>query len=337
MAPTNEIPQIIREFLTYHETIKGHSKATVDEYFLDLRTFFRYLKYARGCVSKDMVITEITIADIDLAFIRTISLSEIYDYLLYLSREREKIQKGQVGLSASARARKIATLRSFFKYLTVKTKQLDENPLIGLDSPKILKTLPRHLTLEESIQLLKAVEGRNKIRDYCILCIFLNCGLRISEIVRLDLADIREGYLLVHGKGGKDRIVFLNDICKKALNDYLMIRKGSSLPNEPALFLSTRRQRIGRDAIHHMVKQNLKRAGLDSNQYSSHKLRHTAATLLLQNGVDIRTLQELLGHEHLNTTQIYTHIESTELRLAAEAHPLSQIDVTMHEKEEEKF
>ena len=330
MPGFDEVPDIIREFLVYHETIKGHSQSTVDEYYLDLRTFFRYIKQIRGYAPDNADSASISIMDIDLDFVKAVTTIEIYDYLNYLSRVREKQPKSknsQRGIESAARARKISTLRSFFNYLTLKAKKLDENPLLGLDSPKLKKTLPEYLSLDESIQLLSAVQGRNKHRDYCILCIFLNCGLRISEIVKLNLGDIHGDYLRVHGKGNKERVVFLNDICKDAVASYLIIRNGIDLPSENALFLSARKQRISRDAIHHMVKKMLKAAGLDSNKYSAHKLRHTAATLMLKNGIDVRTLQELLGHEHLNTTQIYTHVENTELRIAAEAHPLANIKI----------
>jgi site-specific recombinase XerD len=331
-----EAPEVIREFLVYHETIKGHSRKTVDEYFLDLRTLFRYLKIKKGLVSAGMPFEEIQIKDIDLAFVKSITLTDIYDYLAYLARDR--VQNGhssqmKYGLSATSRARKIATLRSYFKYLTVKTKQLDENPVADLDSPKAKKTLPRYLSLEESTELLSAVDGSHKERDYCIITLFLNCGLRISELAGLDLADVRSDSLRVLGKGGKERIVYLNDACADAINDYLLARRDIKTTDRRALFLSARKTRITKSTIHHLVKNHLASAGLDSSKYSSHKLRHTAATLMLRNGVDVRTLQELLGHEHLNTTQIYTHVESDSLREAAQRSPLSNIKKVRSNKE----
>ena len=205
----------------------------------------------------------------------------------------------------------------------MKAKLLDENPVQDLDSPKIPKTLPRYLTLEESQRLLSAVEGKNRERDYCILCIFLNCGLRISEIVGLNVSDYRGESLRVVGKGNKERTVYLNDACRDAIDRYLEVRKLLAPPRVTAMFLSNRRARISCDSIQVMVKKNLTKAGLDASLYSAHKLRHTAATLMLQNGVDVRTLQEVLGHENLNTTQIYTHIDNAELRTAADANPLS--------------
>ena len=189
--------------------------------------------------------------------------------------------------------------------------------------PKIPHTLPRYLTLPEAQALLSSVDGKNKERDYCILCIFLNCGLRISEIVGLNLSDIRVDHIRVFGKGSKERIIYINDACAEAINNYLEVRKNIAAIDKNALFLSNRRTRMSREAVHSMVKVSRKRAGLHPNKYNSHKLRHTAATLMLQNGVDVRTLQELLGHDNLNTTQIYTHIDNSELRLASEANPLS--------------
>lgn len=322
----SDAPQVLRDFLIYHETIRGHSKATVDEYYLDLRTFFRFLKLSRGLVPRTAEFEEISISDVDVSFVAAVTLTEVYDFLAYLSRDRIKqanSQEPEYGLSAASRARKISAIRSFFKYLTVKAKLLDENPVQDLDSPKIPKTLPRYLTLEESQRLLLAVDGKNKERDYCILCIFLNCGLRISELVGLNVSDYRGESLRVVGKGNKERTVYLNDACRDAIDNYLSVRKLLVPPRVTAMFLSNRRARMSCDSVQVMVKKNLTKAGLDASLYSTHKLRHTAATLMLQNGVDVRTLQEVLGHENLNTTQIYTHIDNAELRTAAEANPLS--------------
>ena len=322
----SEAPQVLRDFLVYHETIKGHSKATVNEYFLDLRNFFRFLKIERGLVPRSTELDDISIADVDLNFVGSVTLSEVYDYLAFLARDKvknENSREPEYGLNAASRARKISTLRSFYKYLTVKTKQLAVDPVADLDAPKINKTLPRYLTLEESERLLLAVDGKNKERDYCILCLFLNCGLRISELIGLDDTDVREDNVRVFGKGGKERIVYLNDSCRDAINAYRPVRKIVAGPDCKAFFVSSRRKRMSRDAVHAMVQKTLLKAGLDASLYSSHKLRHTAATLMLQNGVDVRTVQEVLGHTNLNTTQIYTHVDNSELHIAAEANPLS--------------
>lgn len=323
----SEAPPVLRDFLSYHETIKGHSRATVDEYFLDLRNFFRYLKIERGLVPHSTELDDISIQDVDLKLIASVTLNDVYDYMAFLSRDKVKNERShelEYGLMASSRARKIATIRSFYKYLTVKTKQLDVNPVEGLDTPKTTKSLPRYLTLDESRRLLDAVDGVNRERDYCIICLFLNCGLRISEIVGLNIGDVRGDSLRVLGKGNKERIVYLNDACQAAIEAYKPVRSQMVGSSVSALFVSNRRQRMGREAVHAMVKKTLLKAGLDPDKYSSHKLRHTAATLMLQNGVDVRTLQEVLGHEHLNTTQIYTHVDNSELRVAAQANPLAE-------------
>ena len=333
----SDAPQVLRDFLVYHETIRGHSKNTVDEYYLDLRTFFRYLKLSRGLVPRSTELEEISISDIDVPFISKVTLAEIYDFLAFLSRDRIKQPNSaepEFGLTASSRARKIAAIRSFFKYMTVKAKLLEENPVQDLDSPKLPKTLPRYLTLEESQRLLSAVDGSNKERDYCILCIFLNCGLRISELVGMNVNDYRGDSLRVIGKGNKERTVYLNDACRAALDAWLDVRRNLVPARVSAMFISNRRTRISVDSVQVLVKKYLKRAGLDASLYSTHKLRHTAATLMLQNGVDVRTLQEVLGHENLNTTQIYTHIDNAELRTAAAANPLGHFSPSEKQAED---
>lgn len=295
---------------------------------MDLRTFFRYIKIEKGLVPRATPLDEISIDDVDLQLIRSVTLADIYAYLSFLSRDRAKNAKNPNaghGLQASTRARKVATIRSFYKYLVVKAKLLDENPIQELDSPRQRQSLPRYLTLDECIQLLEAVEGENAERDYCIITLFLNCGLRISELVGLNLTDVRGDRLRVLGKGNKERMVFLNAACQNAIDDWLAVRANSGAADPYALFITKRHTRITKAGVHYMLKQRLLAAGLDSTKYSAHKLRHTAATLMLQNGVDVRTLQEVLGHEHLNTTQIYTHVDSSSLRQAAQANPLGNV------------
>ena len=319
-------PEIVREFLFYHETIKGHSKKTIDEYFLDLRTFFRFLKIHKGLAPANAAFDEIPIMDVDLDFVKSVTVTDVYEYLAFLSRDRPRQGNSpntDYGLGPNSRARKIAVIRSYYKYLTLKAHKLSENPVADLDSPKLRKSLPRFLSLDESVRLLDSVEGPNRERDFCILSIFLNCGIRISELAGLDLTDLREDSIRVLGKGNKERIVYINDACAAAINDYIAVRKLVVAVDRRAMFLSNRRTRISTSTVHSLVKKHLLAAGLDSTRYSSHKLRHTAATLMLKSGVDVRTLQELLGHEHLNTTQIYTHIESSSLRDAANRSPLS--------------
>ena len=313
-----DAPPLIRDFLVYHETIQGHSRQTVDEYFLDLRSFFRFLKRDKNMISSDIPFDEIPIDDVNIQLAGSVTLTDVYAYMNFLSRDR--------GLNGASRARKVATLRSFYKYLTNKAKLLTVNPVQDLDSPRMKKALPRYLNLDESITLLESVDGKNATRDYCILTLFLNCGLRISELVGLNKTDVRENQLRVLGKGNKERILFLNEACQQALEDWLTERSGLTLIDQDALFVTLQnRRRITRAAVHKLVKKHLSDAGLDSTQYSAHKLRHTAATLMLQNGVDVRTLQEVLGHDHLDTTQIYTHVDSDDMRIAAKANPLNRV------------
>ena len=323
-------PRILLDFLSYHETVKAHSQKTVDEYYLDLRNFFRYMKQLREPELSACEPEQIDIRDIGIEFIRSITLTDVYSDLAYLSRERPQrpnSEKSSKGLSAASRARKVATLRSFFNYLCNKVHLLQENPIQDIDSPKIRKTLPRYLTLDECVQLLEGVDGPNRERDLCILTLFLNCGLRISELIGLNRSDIQDDALRVLGKGDKVRIVYLNQACKNALAAYLQVRPVVGGKDQDALFVSRNRQRISRATVHSLVKKHLADAGLDSQRYSSHKLRHTAATLMLQNGVDVKAVQEVLGHEHLNTTEIYTHIDNESLRIAAKANPLSHIKI----------
>ena len=335
----SESPRILIDFLSYHETIKAHSQKTVDEYFLDLRNFFRYLKQLRDRSLQDLPFEDISIKDIDLAFIKDITLTDIYGYMTYLSRDRvqhHNSENSNKGLSAASRARKLATIRSFFNYLCNKVHLLENNPCKDIDSPKLKKSLPRYLTLNESLSLLDAVDGNNRERDYCILTLFLNCGLRISELIGLNRNDIQEDALRILGKGNKVRIVYLNQACQDALKQYLAIRRPISGRDQDALFLSSQNKRISRSMVHALVKKHLSQAGLDSTQYSSHKLRHTAATLMLQNGVDVKAVQEVLGHEHLNTTEIYTHVDNDSLRVAAKANPLSRVKMKGKIKESDE-
>ena len=324
-----EAPPVLREFLTYHETIQSHSKKTVDEYFLDLRNFFRYIKLLKGLIPAQTDLEQISIDDVDLTFVKNISLSDVYAYMNYLNRERPRHRKSAdsgVGLTPAARARKVAAIRSFYKYLTNKAKVLAENPMQDLDTPRLKKSLPRYLNLDESVNLLTNVDGKNQTRDYCILTLFLNCGLRISELVGLNVADDRGETLRVLGKGNKERVIFLNDACRQALDEWLVERNTMGLIDKNALFVTRQNhKRITTAAVHKLVKKHLLAAGLDPSLYSSHKLRHTAATLMLQNGVDVRTLQEVLGHDHLTTTQIYTHVDNEDLRVAARANPLGRV------------
>ncbi|MBE6986037.1 MAG: tyrosine recombinase XerC [Ruminococcaceae bacterium] len=324
-----DCPQVLRDFLIYHETIKGQSSLTISEYYLDLRMFFRFMMLMRNDMPIHTRLDDIPIKDIDLDFIRSITTSDIFDFLSYLANDRTSNPDAAVpdyGITPASRARKLSALKSFYKYLTVRTKQLTENPVADLEYPKLRKSLPKYLTLEQSASLLKAVSGPNEKRDYAILMIFLNCGIRRSELVGLNLTDVYDDRLRVVGKGNKERFVYFGTPCRKAIDAYLSERNKKVLSDNRALFGSRNGNRISTDAVHALVKKALLQAGLDASQFSAHKLRHTAATMMLSGGVDVKTVQEVLGHENLNTTQIYTHIENTELKIAAEANPLSKID-----------
>ena len=319
-----DAPQILREFLSYHETIKGQSQRTISEYYLDLRLFLRFMKLVKNEMPYHTDLDSIEISDVDLEFIKMITITDIFDFLSYLANDRQT--NDAAGIGASARARKLSAVKSFYKYLTVRTKQLTVNPVKEIEYPKIRKSLPKYLTLEESKKLLSSVDGPNAKRDYAILMLFLNCGIRRSELVGLNLSDVYDDRIRVTGKGNKERIVYFGSACKQAIDSYLPQRSKTVLSDNRALFGSRDHNRISVTAVHRLVKKYMLKAGLDPSQYSAHKLRHTAATLMVSNGVDIKTVQEVLGHEHLNTTEIYTHIENTELKIAAEANPLSHIE-----------
>lgn len=329
MQKYTDCPTILRDFLTYHETIKGQSAKTISEYYLDLRMFLRFIKLMRGDMPLNTQLENIDIRDIDFDFVRTITTSDIFEFLSYLANDRvvnPDSAAPDYGISPSARARKLSAIKSFYKYLTVRTKQLSENPVADLEYPKLRKSLPKYLTLEQSAALLQAVSGPNEKRDYAILMLFLNCGIRRSELVNLNITDVYADRIRVLGKGNKERFVYFGSSCRKAIDAYMEERSQKVLSDNRALFGSRDSNRISVTAVHRLVKKALLQAGLDSTQYSAHKLRHTAATMMLSGGVDVKTVQEVLGHENLNTTQIYTHIENTELKIAADANPLSKLD-----------
>ncbi len=313
-----EAPEILKEYLGYMQNIRGKSQKTVDEYYLDLRTFFRYIKLNKGLVNDSCEFSKISISDVDIELIKTITLTDIYSFMDFTIRDRQN--------TAKTRSRKTSSIKSFFSYISNKRGILAVNPTEELEVPKTKKSLPKFLSLEQCIELLKSVDGKFKERDYCILTIFLNCGVRLSELAGLNLNDINfnENVMIVTGKGNKQRIVYLNEACVSALKKYLTVRPNENY-DKNALFLSRLKKRMGNQSIQDVVYKYLKKIGLDGNGYSVHKLRHTAATLMYQYGnVDIRILQEMLGHENLGTTEIYTHISSEQLEKAAASNPLAK-------------
>lgn len=325
-----EAPPVIRDYLVYLETIMGRSPRTVHEYYLDLRTFFRFLLQKRGMVSSSLEFEKITLTQVDMNLVRNVTRSEILDFLIYAARQRPKYHKSSetsYGNDVPTRARKISALRGFYKYYCDKVQLITDNPTKSLDIPKAKKDLPKYLTLQESIDLLEAIDGPYQERDFCIITLFLNCGMRVSELVNIDLQDISEDRLRLLGKGNKERIVYLNQACINAINAYLPHRIAPKIGHKNALFISRLGQRMDVQTVKALVKKYLSIAGLGQKHCSVHKLRHTAATLMYQNGVDVRTLKEILGHENLNTTMIYTHIVDQNLKEAAKVNPLNHVQL----------
>jgi len=322
-----DLPQIFNEFSSYKLVIQGCSRKTVEEYLLDLRIFTKYIIAKRSGISPDSEEFEnINISSMDAEFFRSVKTTEIYDFLLYTSTVRQNMW--------AAKARKLSAIKVFYKYLIVKRGMQFENPAANIESPKPKKSLPKFLSLEESMALLEAIKNdntsKNRLRDYTIVVLFLNCGMRVSELVGINLSDIDQELrsLRVVGKGNKERIVYLNTSCRAALSKYLSWRMNeqNSKINDRALFLSNRNQRISVKTVQWLVYKHLDEAGLESKHYSVHKLRHTAATLMYQSGeVDVRVLKDILGHEQLNTTQIYTHVSNAAMSEAMEKNPLSDM------------
>ncbi len=314
-----EAPQLIKEYLLYMQNVKGRSPKTIDEYYLDLRTFFRYINQVRGIANSSTPFEEISINNVDIELVSSITLLDAYEFMNYLIREKSN--------NNSSRSRKTSSIRQFYKYLE-RNKLIDNNPMKELETPKQKKSLPKYLTLEQSIELLNAVDGPYKQRDYCIITLFLNCGLRLSELVGLNYNDIRtDNTMRVVGKGNKERIIYLNSACIDAINDYMQVRPVvENIKDRNALFISRNNRRMSAKTVQAMVYKYLEKIGLNSQGYSCHKLRHTAATLMYQTGnVDIRVLKDILGHENLGTTEIYTHLKNEQLEQAANANPLSNV------------
>lgn len=326
----SDCPELLRKFLFYMLTIKGRSAKTVNGYYIDLRTFFRFIMLKRGQAIAGQDLKDISILNIDLILIKSITLLDGYEFLNYVMSERKN--------SAVTRARKISSIKSFFQYLTNKIEVLSFNPMLELEAPSIKKTLPKHLSLEQCYELLKNIDGDFYERDFCIITLFLNCGMRLSELVGLNVSDISDDRIRLLGKGNKERIVYINDACKVALDSYIAYRNNQKIKPEhkKALFLNRNGARIGARRVEQIIEENLNRSGLEQYGYSTHKLRHTAATIMYQNGgVDIRVLQDILGHSNLGTTQIYTHVSSEQIKSAVSSTPLSKIKPPAKKKKEE--
>ena len=322
----NEFSPVVREFASYKSVIQGCSQRTVEQYLIDLRTFFRYLicEGDQAVLRDPEKFMQITVESVDLECLKRVTTDQIYDFLLYTDSEREN--------QTAAKARKLAAIRALYKFLVNKRGYMEDSPAANIDAPKKKKALPKFLSLEEARALLAAVaedrESPYRERDLCMITLFLNCGMRVGELVGINLQDIDTELrsLRVLGKGNKERIIYLNEACREALRGYLAIRKNEKYRNctDKALFLSRRSARLSIQGVQVTVQKYLRLAGLESKHYSVHKLRHTAATLMYQSGaVDIRVLKDILGHEQLNTTQIYTHVSNRNMEEAMKHNPLS--------------
>lgn len=322
-AKDSGYPEALKDFINYLETIKGKSKNTIKGYEIDLSLFFKFMKVYKGLyVDPSLEFSEIPIYDIDNSFIKSIKLTDLYAYLSFVEKSR--------GNGTYARARKVASLKSFFKFLSGKAKIIDDNPALELESPKLQKRQPVYLTLDQSIDLLNSLDktDKNYERDYCILTLFLNCGMRLSELCSIDVRKIKGDILTIVGKGDKERTVYLNEACLKAIDNYMKVRDVSKVLGEDKnyLFISSRNKPINKRTVEILVKKHIGNAGISDGKYTPHKLRHTAATLMYKYGnVDIRSLQNILGHENLSTTQIYTHVDDDSLRDAVKSNPLSKL------------
>lgn len=321
---------LIDDFLDYMKATKGASENTVKEYYYDLRMFVRFIKRRKGLVDSSIDFDDIPIEDINAEILESVTKQDIYAYNAFLERERK--------ISNRSKFRKISSIRSFYNYLHSKIDIIKVNPVIDIDMPKVEKTLPVYLSLEQSLKLLKTIENSKlkavyKKRDYAIVTLFLNCGMRLSELAGINISHVQEDNTLkVIGKGNKERVIYLNQACIYAINEYLKVRPQIE---DDAMFLSMRQQRMSNRSIQHMIEKHMKNSGLDTNKYSVHKLRHTAATLLYEYGnADIRSLQEILGHESVNTTEIYTHVNKKALKKMVASNPLAGINETMNKDKE---
>ena len=312
------LPITVIRYLEYLSAIKNKSELTVLEYASDLRMFFRYIKRSRGLVDKNIPFEEIGISDLTDDIIFNITLNDAYAFLAYCRSERKN--------SSNARARKAVAIKRFYRFLEVNS-YIEKNPVMHLESPQTKRGLPKYLSLEQSVALLESVDGKFKERDYCILTLFLNCGLRLSELVGINLTDIKDDNTLrVLGKGNKERTIYLNNACVNAIEAYLRVRPADGLKDRDALFISKQKNRISRQTVQKIVEGCLERSGLAGMGFSTHKLRHTAATLMYQYGnVDPLQLKEILGHENLSTTEIYTHVYNEQLKAAVDSNPLNQL------------
>lgn len=312
------MPFYLKEFLTYLKIVKNRSEQTVEAYYVDLSNFLKFIKIQKNLVNYDFEFEELDISDIHIDTIKAITLMDVYEYLDFVATEHNN--------SAKTRARKVSAIRMFFKYLTNNTQHLDTNPVEAIETPSIKNPLPKHLTLDKTVELLNSVDGKFSKRDYCILTFFVNCGFRLSELVNINIDDIVDNHVTITGKGNKQRVIYLNEACQAALKDYMEDENRPKQRSDGALFISRQGSRISKRRVQQIVENALNKCGLSGAGYSTHKLRHTAATLMYQHGhVDVRVLQKILGHEGLQTTQIYTHVADEQVKSALNDSPLANI------------
>ena len=317
---TSDNPEYINEYLVHLRVVKMLSERTIEEYYFDIRLFLKYIRAVQ--TNTDLDIEDMKISDVAPDDLKKISVTDIYNFIFYTSDERHNKDR--------ARYRKISALRSFFKYLTKVAHLVDADPMRDIEVPSPKSSMPRFLSLNESMRLLNASNNSESVRNYCIITLFLNCGMRLSELVGINVSDVDffENRMRVLGKGRKERMVYLNNACIESINNYLAVRnENHKADSEPALFISNRGTRISKRRVQQIVEETLKLAGLDGKGLSTHKLRHTAATLMYQYGdADVLTLKELLGHSSTATTEIYTHLNDERVRNAVENNPLANIN-----------
>ncbi|MDE5557647.1 MAG: tyrosine recombinase XerC [Ruminococcus sp.] len=319
-------PEFLNNYLVHLKVVKILSERTINEYYFDIKLFLKY-------IHKNNINSECDTNDIDISGMTTdelikISVTDVYNFIFYVSDERHNDKR--------TRYRKLSSLRGFFKYLIKVERILKADPTRDIDMPSPKMALPKYLSLNESKKLLETSNNSDSLRDYCMITLLLNCGMRLSELISINIADIdfTENRIRILGKGEKERIIYLNKACISSLKNYLEIRKDNSKAiNEPALFISNQNKRISKRRVQQIVEKTIKNAELDGKGITTHKLRHTAATLMYQYGeADILTLKELLGHSSISTTEIYTHLNNEQVRSAIENNPLADVDFNKKDK-----
>lgn len=320
-------PKIIKKYLTHIVAIEGKSIKTAQGYYYDLIRFFTYMYSIRfpmpvyGDEDFDTFdITKQLQEKITGDFVQTVTKEDVLSYLYHLKSDLKNKEK--------TRNRRLSAVKQFYRYCEDILNIVPINPTANIGNAKEKKSVPKYLTLDESIRLLDCYSSKTAYeRDYLILTLFLNCALRLSELVSIDIKNIKDDTVRILGKGSKERIVHLNKACLEAYDKYMQWRfcLPIKIKDEEALFVSsTTGTRLSPRMVEKIVEKALKQAGLDKQGYSPHKLRHTAATLMYQHGgVDVRVLKDVLGHENLNTTQIYTHTNNKQVQEAFDKNPLA--------------